>query len=53
LDLSHIIEQESRFELLPPVSFNHICSRFTPQGVNDNEKLNTINQSLLEELNGK
>ncbi|MFC1726672.1 pyridoxal phosphate-dependent decarboxylase family protein [candidate division KSB1 bacterium] len=45
------IKESEDFELLAPVPLNTICFRFKPSGINDLEKLNTINAKLMEKLN--
>lgn len=45
------IEKESNFELLAPVPLNTICFRYNPPNVDDNEKLNRLNEELLHRLN--
>ncbi len=39
------------FELLAPAHFNTLCFRYHPAHVDDEESLNRLNASLLEELN--
>ncbi len=39
------------FELLAPVTFNVICFRYKPKGVNSEKKLNEINEKLLHTIN--
>jgi len=45
------IENSKDFELLAPVLFNTICFRLKPVNINDVERLNLINEKLIESLN--
>jgi aromatic-L-amino-acid decarboxylase len=45
------IEGHPEFELMAPVPLNLVCFRYHPQGVNDVEMLNKLNESLLQRLN--
>jgi aromatic-L-amino-acid decarboxylase len=45
------VMQSDDFELLAPVSLNLVCFRYHPPGEDNNEKLNNINQELLEKVN--
>lgn len=45
------IRKEKKFEILAPVNFNLICFRFKPSGVNSEERLNEINEKLLQKIN--
>lgn len=53
--LANLIEQRinshSDFELLAPVNFSLICFRFKPSNINDNNKLNKINEELMSRIN--
>jgi aromatic-L-amino-acid decarboxylase len=48
--LAERINSEPDFELLAPVPLNTVCFRYTPAGA-DEEKLNEINESLLNMIN--
>jgi aromatic-L-amino-acid decarboxylase len=50
-ELAERIDAEPDFELLAPVPLNTICFRYVPNGITDQEKLNTINAELLARLN--
>jgi aromatic-L-amino-acid decarboxylase len=39
------------FELLAPVSLNLVCFRYHPQGIDSKDKLNEINEDLLNRIN--
>lgn len=45
------IEASPDFELLAPVPFSTVCFRYAPPGVDDSERLDVLNQALLERLN--
>ncbi len=45
------IESSGDFEILAPLPLNVICFRHHPKGMDDLEKLNAVNEQLLERLN--
>lgn len=45
------VVKDPAFELVVPRSMNLICFRYVPEGVKDEEQLNTINEELLQKLN--
>lgn len=45
------IVKEPAFELVVPRSLNLICFRYVPDGVKNQEQLNSINEQLLQKLN--
>jgi aromatic-L-amino-acid decarboxylase len=45
------IRSDSNFELVAPVNFNLICFRFKPGKTTDNDKLNELNEKLLQQIN--
>lgn len=49
--LAHKIMVNHDFELLAPASLNLVCFRYHPEGIDDEEKLNEINQNLLQKIN--
>jgi aromatic-L-amino-acid decarboxylase len=55
ISLARYFEEEIRgsgsFELTAPVNFNLICFRFKPSNIEDNEKLNRLNEQLLKNIN--
>ena len=50
-DLKIKIESHPEFEILAPLNFNVICFRYKPKSVNDDEKLNQINEQFLNKIN--
>ncbi len=50
-ELAAGIQAEPDFELLAPVPFSTICFRYKPQGMQDPDTLNRLNQQLMESLN--
>lgn len=46
-----LIKDSENFELLAPVPVNTICFRFHPSSISDEDKLNKLNEQLLESLN--
>jgi len=49
--LASKIKRNDDFELLAPVSLNLVCFRYRPDWTDDEEKLNEINQDLLQKIN--
>ena len=45
------IEDSENFELLAPAPVNTICFRFNPPSIQNEDKLNEINEDLLEKIN--
>jgi len=45
------IDKEPDFELLAPVPLNLVCFRYHPEGENEEEQLNALNERLLQTLN--
>lgn len=48
--LKNEIDQHKHFELLAPVPLNTICFRFHPDYIDDEEKLNELNEKLLNKI---
>ncbi len=46
------MEASGHFEILAPMPINLICFRYHPAGVDDPTELDTLNEELLERLNG-
>ena len=49
--LLHNLLIDGRFELMAPMAFNLVCFRYRPMGLEDEDKLNQINEELLKKLN--
>ncbi len=50
-ELAERIDQEEGFELMAPVTLNLVCFRFRPEGVDDENEINRINEMLLKKIN--
>ncbi len=50
-ELQTWIEKHEHFELLAPVTFNLVCFRFHPRGIDDTTELNRLNEQLLLAVN--
>jgi aromatic-L-amino-acid decarboxylase len=50
-ELQNWIEKHEHFELLAPVTFNLVCFRFHPRGVDSTTDLNRLNEQLLLAVN--
>jgi aromatic-L-amino-acid decarboxylase len=48
--LKEEIARDDHFELMAPVPLNTICFRFHPGYIDDEKKLNELNQKLLEQI---
>jgi aromatic-L-amino-acid decarboxylase len=46
------VESTPGFELMAPVPLNLVCFRLHPDGVNDDAKLDEINSTFIQQLNG-
>ncbi len=46
-----LLKQNQDFEILAPVVANLICFRYKPENISDEQKLNKINESLLQKIN--
>ncbi len=49
--LLKLLENNGSFRIQAPVPFNLLCFQYVPDGVIEEEKINTINKTLLSELN--
>jgi aromatic-L-amino-acid/L-tryptophan decarboxylase len=47
------VERHPEFELLAPVQFGVVCFRAHPPGIDNEEQLSTLNESLLNAVNGR
>jgi aromatic-L-amino-acid decarboxylase len=45
------VESAPDFELLAPVPLNTVCLRYRPEGIDDEQELNSLNERLLSALN--
>jgi aromatic-L-amino-acid decarboxylase len=50
-DMAERISQEEDFELMAPVTLNLVCFRYKPEGIEDENEINMINESLLKKIN--
>jgi aromatic-L-amino-acid/L-tryptophan decarboxylase len=50
-NLAELIAQEEEFELMAPVTFNLVCFRYKPLGIDDESELNRINEAFLKKIN--
>lgn len=50
-DLANQIDAEPDFQLLAPVPFGTICFHYKPATIDDPQKIDTLNATLLETLN--
>lgn len=50
-DVKQWIEKTEGFELMAPMPLNLICFRCHPKGVDDRDRLNEINERILEAVN--
>lgn len=50
-DFARTIDNSADFELMAPVPLNTICFRYHPPGIDESERLNEINETLLGHLN--
>ena len=50
-EFKKLVLEDKEFELLIEPDFNVICYRFVPIGYSDEEKINSLNAKLLEEIN--
>jgi aromatic-L-amino-acid decarboxylase len=49
-DLKEKIKHNRNFELLAPVPLNNLCFRFHPEHISDEQKLNELNEKLLNKI---
>ena len=45
------MEAHPDFEVLAPIPLNMVCFRYHPEGLNNEDQLNHLNETLLEEIN--
>ena len=51
-ELAEWVESNPDLELLAPVPLSVVCFRAHPRGVDDEARLDTINQAIIERING-
>lgn len=49
--LKNQVEAHPDFELLAPVPLNLVCFRYHPEGMDDDKKLDALNESLMHRIN--
>jgi aromatic-L-amino-acid/L-tryptophan decarboxylase len=45
------IEKDKNFEIMAPVPFSVVCFRFHPEQINDEKKVDEMNEKLMNEVN--
>lgn len=50
-ELEQWISDDDQFEIVAPRTLNLVCFRFHPQGVDEEDRLNKLNERLLQALN--
>ena len=48
---AQLVEKHPDFEVLAPVPFNTVCFRYAPEGLNDMNRINALNEMLIKDLN--
>lgn len=48
---AQLVENHLEFEILAPVPFSVVCFRFIPEGLNDVDRINALNEMLLKSIN--
>jgi len=55
IELGHhfaqLVENHPEFEILAPHPFSVVCFRYIPDGVNDMDRINVLNEMLLKRIN--
>jgi len=46
-----LVENHPEFEVLAPHPFSVVCFRYIPEGLNDPERINALNEMLLKSIN--
>jgi aromatic-L-amino-acid decarboxylase len=49
--LAEAMQQENGFEIMAPVTFNLVCFRYRPKGMETDDDLNAFNERFLQNLN--
>ena len=50
--LKNMIEERPGYDILAPVLFNMVCFRYHPEGMDEKNELNRLNEELLRAVNG-
>ncbi len=50
-DLKKDIEKDETFEIMAPMPFSVICFRFHPKQLNDEKRVDALNETLMNEVN--
>lgn len=50
-DFKKWVEDQKDFEMLAPLTMNLVCFRYHPEGIEDQEELNRVNERLLHQIN--
>jgi aromatic-L-amino-acid/L-tryptophan decarboxylase len=48
---AQLVENHPEFEILAPHPFSVVCFRYIPEGVNDMDRINALNETLLKNIN--
>ncbi|MCX7875176.1 MAG: aminotransferase class I/II-fold pyridoxal phosphate-dependent enzyme [Melioribacteraceae bacterium] len=48
---SNWVDESEEFERLAPVPFSTVCFRYKPKSINDENKLNELNEKLINKIN--
>jgi aromatic-L-amino-acid decarboxylase len=48
---AQLVDTHPEFEILAPHPFSVVCFRYIPEGVNDMDRINALNEMLLKSIN--